>query len=582
MKSPLRKIYFRWQSRFVSGLRNPRGMGLVEILMVAAMMGGSALVGTKVMNDFAERQNHANMRDIRQRLFQEYYEIARNKLAIENSLAVNNADIVSHVNGVSSPAIGTRRCMELRNQVRTAANPNGVVVLADVALATQVDNLPAPPATPNYCNLGGSYFDEKGGKNCRGGPCSAANARFHVYIVWIPVAPKKYDTDVVVRILNVPTKQGMLAGYDEISGKSITASQVAADVWSTDVSPNRIWRDAGGGAYTGYFGLGTSTPQARLEVIGDFMVTSGTASNRGNLFYLNRDSDVGINLTNPAVDGMRPGIEVNGSAYIGPRIFMDRDGANNSWIGHKGTLGEGQRVGLGFRSTPGTGIIEAIRIQVANVLRIYFNNNELDIRNSANVNFFDAGNMRYGRIIKSGNGSGNFHFDSIGGGQTFFNWYGGAGKNTYVGNGATTWGPVHYGTRQAMSDRKLKKDIATIENPLEKIRALRPVRYSLIADNKPNLGFIAQDMQEVLPELVSTAKDPEKGDYLALNYSGISAVLVEGMKLLQKSLYSVSLNHNSQIKKNQQLIHKINSLERLNQTAKAKLCTRYPEEALCR
>jgi hypothetical protein len=67
----------------------------------------------------------------------------------------------------------------------------------------------------------------------------------------------------------------------------------------------------------------------------------------------------------------------------------------------------------------------------------------------------------------------------------------------------------------AYSDARLKSDI----KPLEVRGELKPVTYT--KDGKESIGFIAQDVKEVYPELVS-GKDDEM---LSLNYQQLTAVL---------------------------------------------------------
>ena len=50
---------------------------------------------------------------------------------------------------------------------------------------------------------------------------------------------------------------------------------------------------------------------------------------------------------------------------------------------------------------------------------------------------------------------------------------------------------------------------------------LNPVRY--IKDGKPSIGFVAQDVRELYPELVEETNTEEK--YLSVNYPQITAVL---------------------------------------------------------
>ena len=69
----------------------------------------------------------------------------------------------------------------------------------------------------------------------------------------------------------------------------------------------------------------------------------------------------------------------------------------------------------------------------------------------------------------------------------------------------------------AYSDQRLKSNI----EPLVYRGRLNPKSY--IKDNKQSIGFIAQDVQELYPELVmETGGD---NNYLSLNYGNITAVL---------------------------------------------------------
>ena len=94
------------------------------------------------------------------------------------------------------------------------------------------------------------------------------------------------------------------------------------------------------------------------------------------------------------------------------------------------------------------------------------------------------------------------------------------------------------------SDRKLKENIKTEENLLEKLAQLEAVSYKFKQISELNLptelqhGFIAQNIEEVFPELVTTVTKPvfgkddeEKGtfQYKAVNYTGLISVLTSGI-----------------------------------------------------
>jgi len=82
----------------------------------------------------------------------------------------------------------------------------------------------------------------------------------------------------------------------------------------------------------------------------------------------------------------------------------------------------------------------------------------------------------------------------------------------------------------AFSDIRLKSDINTLEFGLEKVNNLRGVTYT--RDGRENIGVIAQEVEEVLPNIVLTADD-EMGTK-SVDYSRITAVLIEAVKELTK------------------------------------------------
>jgi hypothetical protein len=84
------------------------------------------------------------------------------------------------------------------------------------------------------------------------------------------------------------------------------------------------------------------------------------------------------------------------------------------------------------------------------------------------------------------------------------------------------------------SDIRLKNDIQPLDNTLEKIMKLRGVtfKYNNDASGKKQIGFIAQELEQIFPELVTTGEDGFKG----VSYANITAVLLEGIKQQQKQI----------------------------------------------
>lgn len=84
-----------------------------------------------------------------------------------------------------------------------------------------------------------------------------------------------------------------------------------------------------------------------------------------------------------------------------------------------------------------------------------------------------------------------------------------------------------------LSDARRKKDIVSIGGPdaLSTLCQLQGVHYTL--DGKPSIGFLAQEVEKVLPEAVSVTN----GTY-AIDYSKIIPLLVEAVKEIAKKLPS--------------------------------------------
>lgn len=79
------------------------------------------------------------------------------------------------------------------------------------------------------------------------------------------------------------------------------------------------------------------------------------------------------------------------------------------------------------------------------------------------------------------------------------------------------------------SDKKLKKDIQTTSG-LQTINQLRGVNFTWKKDNQKDLGVIAQEIEKVLPELVSTDSEGVK----AVQYTSLIAPLIEAVKELSQ------------------------------------------------
>jgi hypothetical protein len=91
-------------------------------------------------------------------------------------------------------------------------------------------------------------------------------------------------------------------------------------------------------------------------------------------------------------------------------------------------------------------------------------------------------------------------------------------------------GIVTAGDFNSTSDRKLKTNIQPIINPIEKVLQISGVSFNWKETGKATLGVIAQEIELVLPELVSDT-DPK-----TVNYNGLIGLLIECVKDQQRQI----------------------------------------------
>jgi hypothetical protein len=85
------------------------------------------------------------------------------------------------------------------------------------------------------------------------------------------------------------------------------------------------------------------------------------------------------------------------------------------------------------------------------------------------------------------------------------------------------------------SDIKLKTNIKTITDALEKVLTLRGVEFDRIdLEGRHQIGVIAQEVEEVFPDLVT-----ENNGIKSVSYGNITAILIEAIKDQQEQINSL-------------------------------------------
>ena len=124
------------------------------------------------------------------------------------------------------------------------------------------------------------------------------------------------------------------------------------------------------------------------------------------------------------------------------------------------------------------------------------------------------------------------------------------------------------------SDKRLKNNIKNIENPLDKLHKINGYSFDWISTKDSNnkdahtneghdIGVIAQEIEEVLPEICITRNN----GYKAIRYEKITPLLIEGIKEQQKQIQSQQEKINyleEQLKKQQEQINLLLNLCKKN------------------
>ena len=137
------------------------------------------------------------------------------------------------------------------------------------------------------------------------------------------------------------------------------------------------------------------------------------------------------------------------------------------------------------------------------------------------INFYRS-TVQAGRFISTGGGTPNIQWLAV---NQAYVIAGGSGGVT-LASAATAWA--------AVSDETLKTDLALIQSGAEKVASLRAVtgRYKTDAESMSRSFLIAQDVQKVLPEAVSTDADGT----LSLRYTEVIPLMVAAIQELTTRL----------------------------------------------
>jgi hypothetical protein len=102
-------------------------------------------------------------------------------------------------------------------------------------------------------------------------------------------------------------------------------------------------------------------------------------------------------------------------------------------------------------------------------------------------------------------------------------------KLSVVGN-VSVVGMITCTDLNTTSDINLKENIYTVEDALNTVCQLRGVTFDWKDTQKSSIGIVAQELQEILPQLVTD------GNPKTVNYNGIIGILIEAIKELKSEI----------------------------------------------
>lgn len=283
---------------------------------------------------------------------------------------------------------------------------------------------------------------------------------------------------------------------------------------------------------TGNVGIGTTSPQANLQVL-DVLKISNAAQSQGNLILGDGGStsfNVGIARWNGATNAAGAGglgYFAQGATNSGGHYFYTGDAVAGSTT-ERMRITTGGNVGIGTTSptvvsgyttlsvnnSSAGGIFETMSNGTAQG-RFFGNTTTVGVGSTAAVPFiFTTSDTERMRLTTSAN---------LLIGTTTDN-----GERLYVSGAIRATGTI-----TANSDITLKKNLAKIENALEKVEQINGYTYEFKEDDsKRHAGVIAQEIQGVLPEIVNKGND----GILGVEYGNISALLIEAIKEQQAQI----------------------------------------------
>jgi hypothetical protein len=237
----------------------------------------------------------------------------------------------------------------------------------------------------------------------------------------------------------------------------------------------------------------------------------GLATNSTNAITIDASQNVGIGTTTPTQK-----LDVTNGRIAMTEVYDIR------WIGTGNTIRGSISADSGSNLYFGTGSSNTERMRIDSSGNVLVGTTAVFVNSKSNIAFDQAG--------ASGLGIKNTNATATGYMIAFYN-----SSNSLQGSiTQTNSTTIAYNTS---SDYRLKENVAPMTGALDTVAQLRPVTYDWITDKSKGQGFIAHELQAVVPDCVTGEKDAVDADgnpqYQGIDTSFLVATLTASIQELK-------------------------------------------------
>jgi len=354
---------------------------------------------------------------------------------------------------------------------------------------------------------------------------------------------------------NIDLSGSIYLDDDNWIGIGSSSGRIAFDESGTDIE-----------IMDGDVGINTTSPDETLDVNGSAVINSGLGAYN---FLVKGDNDQYLFNT----DGTNDNIGIGDSPRSDCKINIEAGQKDNGIYGNHQHSESGTTSGINYylyNTYSSSAITYGIQLETA---RNYGSGTLYGISNLVTQDYSSSGSSVYGVYSSTENaGSGATYgmYSYVNGGSgTDYNIYATGGERNYF-DAAVAIGTTNPGSYKlyvsgnayttgswGTSDVRFKTNIVTLENSLDKILKLRGVHFNWKLHEFPDKGFnndlqigvIAQEVEEIFPELVNTNGD----GYKAVAYDKFTAVFIQAFKE-QQAMISQLQKENKEFREEMELL----------------------------